>query len=115
MFVQGRVDVASFETPPPADVVTLAKRMVWQPMREHGFPARFAARIEIDTGQGVVSAEVAQVRGAPDRPVDQADIIAKFTGNATRRLDATRVQQLMDIILNIDTMPETNDLARLLA
>jgi len=115
MFVQGRVDVASFETPPPADVVTLAKRMVWQPMREHGFPARFAARIEIDTGQGVVSAEVAQVRGAPDRPVDQADIIAKFTGNATRRLDAARVQQLMDSILNIDTMPATGDLARLLA
>ena len=115
MFVQGRVDVASFETPPPADVVTLAKRMVWQPMRDHGFPARFAARIEIETAQGLVTAEVAQVRGAPDRPVDKADIVAKFTGNATRRLDAARVQQLMDIILNIDTMSDTGDLASLLA
>ena len=115
MFVQGRVDVASFETPPPEDVVMLARKMVWQPMRDHGFPARFAARIEIDTGQGVVAAEVTQVRGAPDRPVDPADIVAKFTGNARRRLDGTRVQQLMDIILNIDTIPETGDLARLLA
>ena len=93
----------------------LAKKMVWKPMQDHGFPDRFAARIEIHTKRGPVNAEVAQVRGAPDRPVDQSAIVAKFIGNATRRLDAARVQQLMDIILNIDTMSDTGDLASLLA
>lgn len=115
MFVQGRVDIASFETAPRDDVIAVAKRMEWQPMQDHGFPARFAARIETGTRQGSFNAEVAQVRGAPDRPVDQSAIVAKFTGNATRRLDAAMAEQLMEIILNIDTMSDTGDLADLLA
>ena len=115
MFLHGRVDVASFETPPLADVISLARKMTWQPMQNHGFPKRFAAQIDVRTAQGTVSAGVPQVRGAPDRPVDRSDIVAKFTGNASRRLDAARVQQLMDIILNIDMMADTEDLQGLLA
>lgn len=115
MFLHGRVDVASFETPPRADVISLARKMTWQPMQNHGFPKRFAAQIDVRTAQGTVSAGVPQVRGAPDRPVDRSDIVAKFTGNASRRLDAARVQQLMDIILNIDMMADTEDLQGLLA
>jgi len=115
MFLHGRVDVASFETPPLADVISLARKMTWQPMQNHGFPKRFAAQIDVRTAQGTVSAGVPQVRGAPDRPVDRSDIVAKFTGNASRRLDAARVQQLMDIILNIDMMTDTEDLQGLLA
>jgi 2-methylcitrate dehydratase PrpD len=115
MFMQGRVDVASFESQPRDDVIALAKRMDWQPMQDHGFPNRFAARIEIHTKRGPVNAEVVQVRGAPDRPVDKSAIVAKFTGNAARRLDAATAEQLMEIILNIDTMSDTGDLAGVLA
>ena len=115
MFMQGRVDVASFESQPHDEVIALAKKMVWKPMQDHGFPDRFAAQIEIHTKRGPVNAEVAQVRGAPDRPVDQSAIVAKFIGNATRRLDAATAEQLMEIILNIDAMSDTGDLAGVLA
>jgi 2-methylcitrate dehydratase PrpD len=115
MFMQGRVDVASFESQPHDEVIALAKKMVWKPMQDHGFPDRFAAQIEIHTKRGPVNAEVVQVRGAPDRPVDKSAIVAKFTGNAARRLDAATAEQLMEIILNIDTMSDTGDLAGVLA
>jgi hypothetical protein len=47
--------------------------------------------------------------------VDQSAIVAKFIGNATRRLDAATAEQLMEIILNIDAMSDTGDLAGVLA
>ena len=115
MFCHGRVDVASFETTPQDDVVGLARKMAWKPMRNHGFPDRFAARIDIETAQGKICAEVSQVRGAPDRPVGASDIIAKFAANAARRHDADRVLRLKDAILNIETVPDMDALADLLA
>ena len=114
MFCHGRVDVSSFETTPQDDVAHLARKMAWQPMHNHGFPDRFAARIEIETVQGPVYAEVSQVRGAPDRPAGALDITAKFTTNAGRRHDADRAQRLKDVILNIETMSDMGALADLL-
>ena len=115
MFLQGRVDVSSFETEPYPDTVSLARKMAWKPLRDHGFPHRFAARIDVDTPQGTVSAEVAQVRGAPDRPVSMDDIVTKFSANAARRYDPETVRRLKDCILNIDSMPDIGDLSDMLA
>ena len=81
---------------------------------DHGFPDRFAARIDIKTAQGLISAEIPQVRGAPDRPVDASDIISKFTANAGRRYDPDRVQRLKDVILDIETMSDMGVVADLL-
>jgi len=114
MFRHRQVDVSSFDTAPHDDVVSLAGKMRWQPMRDHGFPDRFAARVDVETAQGLISAEVTQVRGAPDRPVDASDIISKFTANAGRRYDPDRVQRLKDVILDIETMSDMGVVADLL-
>jgi len=89
--------------------------MKWQPMQDHGFPDRFAARIDVDTPQGIFSAEVAQVRGASDRPVGIPEIVAKFIANATRRYDSETTGYLKKCILNIDSVSEVGELADLLA
>jgi len=115
MFCDGRVDVSSFEMVPQDHVVAVARRMGWQPLLDHGFPDRFAARIDIKTAQGLISTEIPQVRGAPDRPVDASDIIAKFTANAGRRHDADRVRRLKDAILDIETVSKIDAVADLLA
>ena len=115
MFRHGRVDVASFETQPDPDTVSLARKMAWQPLQDHGFPDRFAARIDVDTPQGIISAEVAQVRGAPDRAVGMPDIVPKFLANATRRYDPETAGRLKAYILNIDSVSEIGELADLLA
>lgn len=112
MLVDGRVDVASFEAAPRPEVIAAAQKMSWQPMEAHGFPKRFAARIDLETSKGQISAKVTQVRGAPDRPIDAADIHAKFTANAERKYDAARVKALEHSILNIATAHDIGDLAR---
>jgi len=114
MLVEGRVDVASFESAPREEVIAVAQRMVWKPMQAHGFPERFAARIEVETPQRQVSAEVNQVRGAPDRPVEGADIRAKFAGNAGRKFSPARVSDLEGTVLNIHAARDTGWLGTLL-
>lgn len=114
MLVDGRVDVASFETAPRAEVVALAQRMTWQPMQDHGFPRRFAARIEGVSAKGPFAAEVNQVLGAPDRPVEASVIRAKFAANAGRRFDAAQVARLATTILGLSEAPDAGPLAGLL-
>jgi len=114
MLVDGRVDVASFEAAPRAEVVALAQRMAWEPMQDHGFPQRFAARIEGLCKSGPFAAEVHQVLGAPDRPVEASVIRAKFAANAGRRFDSGRVARLEAAILGLSDAPDVNGLAALL-
>lgn len=114
MLVDGRVDVASFEAAPRAEVVALAQRMTWEPMEDHGFPQRFAARIEVDSATGLFAADVQQVLGAPDRSVEASVIRAKFATNAGRRFDAAHVARLEATILELSEAPDTNALAALL-
>lgn len=114
MLVDGRVTVGSFEGAPRDDVITVAQKMTWEPMKDHGFPKRFAARIEVETSNGVISADVAQVRGAPDRPLKASDIHAKFAENAGRKYDSNRVLALEKDILNIAAAADLGGLSRLL-
>lgn len=114
MLADGRVDVASFESAPRTDVVALARRMTWQPMQDHGFPQRFAARIEGVSAKGPFMAEVNQVRGAPDRPVEASVIRAKFAANAGRRFNGAHVARLEAAILGLHEAPNAGALAELL-
>lgn len=114
MLVDERVDVASFETAPRDEVVAVAQRMKWKPMEAHGFPERFAARIEVETPRGRVIAEISQVRGAPDRPVMPADIHAKFAANAGRRFSPSRTSDLAAAIIGVGDASDTSQLAALL-
>jgi len=114
MLVDGRVDVASFEAAPRAKIIALAQRITTAPMQDHGFPERFAALIEGETLHGRISAGVDQVRGAPDRPVDEAEILAKFAANAGRRVSPSHVSALEAAILGVADTPDMRHLASLL-
>lgn len=114
MLGDGRVDVASFEDAPREAVMALARRMTWQPMQEHGFPQRFAARIEGVSAKGPFAAEVHQVLGAPDRPVKASVIRAKFAANAGRRFEPAHVTRLESAILDLSEAQDVGSLAALL-
>ena len=105
--VEGRVDVASFETPPRAATVALARRMDWAPWHGSGFPARFPARLDARLRDGrTLSAEVETVRGGGQRPVDEAEVMAKFRRNAERRLSGGRADAVAAAIMGPDTAPD---------
>jgi 2-methylcitrate dehydratase PrpD len=83
-----------------AGALALARRTRWKPWTGSGFPQRFAARIAVRFADGrTLREEVAQVRGAPERPFGRAEIIAKFERNAALALDAAATRTLREAIL----------------
>jgi 2-methylcitrate dehydratase PrpD len=111
----GPLTVADFAQDPDAQAVALAQQFAWVPMVDHGFPARFAARLDVVTKDGrTLTAEVRNVRGAPDRPIGAAEVQAKFRANAARTLSAQAVAEAEAAILSLEVPGALTDLRRAL-
>jgi 2-methylcitrate dehydratase PrpD len=106
LLVDGRVDVATFATPPDAAIVEAARRISWQPMANHGFPDRFEAVIEVRLSNGEnLGQRIESVRGGPERPISEAEVLEKFRTNAGRVMSAGDGETLCGTILAIETVP----------
>jgi 2-methylcitrate dehydratase PrpD len=113
---KGRLGVADFIADPDPQSVALAQRFDWEPMQDHGFPARFAARLQVTLQDGrSLRADVANVRGAPDRPFAAADVQAKFRANAAAALPPQAVAEAEAAILTLDRPGSLLALRRALA
>lgn len=100
----GPLTVADFTRDPDPQAIALARNIGWQPMADHGFPARFAARLTVTTRDGqTLVAEVANVRGAPDRPLAASEVQAKFRANAAQALAPHAVAEAEAAILMLDS------------
>ncbi len=105
LLVEGRVGVATFAGAPDPAVVGVARRIAWLPMKDHHFPERFEALVEIHLTDGTArSRRIDSVRGAPDRPIPQAEVEAKFRANAVRALPPPSVERLIEAILSLERM-----------
>lgn len=114
MLTGGHVDVASFETAPRPAVITLARRMELAPWQGAGFPARFPARIVLETIDGrSMDLSVATVRGAPGREISDDDVLAKLRANLARRLDPAQAARLTSAMLD-GPLPDLPTLSRVL-
>jgi 2-methylcitrate dehydratase PrpD len=115
LLTDGAVTVESFEAAPRAEVTALARRMDWVAMDDHGFPDRFAARIEVETVAGRHVAEVSSVLGGSGRPVPGEVIREKFRANAARRLSPPAVDRLEAALLGLAEAPDLSALTAELA
>ncbi|HSF63050.1 MAG TPA: MmgE/PrpD family protein [Paracoccaceae bacterium] len=114
--VRGRLGVADFIADPDPQSVALARRFEWAPLSDHGFPARFAARLQVTLQDGrSLQADVANVRGAPDRPFAAADVQAKFRANAAAALPLQAVVDAEAAIMALDRPGSLPALRRALA
>jgi len=101
--IRGRVEVDTFATPPDPEVVALARRIGWRPMEGHSFPSRFEALVELVLADGTARRHrIDSVRGAPDRPIPQAEVEAKFRANARRALPEAAVEAVLDACRGLD-------------
>lgn len=97
LLTTGRVAVETFARPPDAAVVAFARRIDWQPMERHDFPARFEALVEMRLADGTTrSRRVDSVRGDADRPIGRAEVEAKFLDNAGRALAPGPAARLLE-------------------
>ena len=101
-FVEGTVDLATFEAPASQAVRELARRVRWVPLEGARFPERFEAAIHcrlIDGG--VRSVRIDDVEGNPSRPASPERISEKFRINASRVVEAETVGQLESVLLGL--------------
>ncbi|HUS54005.1 MAG TPA: MmgE/PrpD family protein [Thermohalobaculum sp.] len=103
LLVDGHVDVATFAAAPNPMIIDVARKIEWQPMESHSFPQRFEALVEAHLNDGqTLHHRLDNVRGAPDRPVQDAEVIAKFRANASRAMANGSVEAILQAILALD-------------
>ena len=101
---EGRVTLATFETPFPEQTRNLATRIEWEPLQNAHFPSRFEAELtaELDDGR-VLTVRVDDVYGNASRPASEADIRQKFRANAALALDDAAIASLEQSVADLDT------------
>ena len=117
---RGRFTLAELEpgalTDPETLALALEARVGYAIDPETTFPEHYSGevRIRLKDGRELGRREPIN-RGAPDRPLSDAEIVDKFTSNASTAVPADRAQQIRDVILNLDASPAARALADVLA
>jgi 2-methylcitrate dehydratase PrpD len=103
-WVEGRVDVTSFERSASADVRALAQKISWVPLANARFPQRFEAVItcELTTGEKITQ-RIDDVDGNHTRPPSDARVLAKFNANAALTLKPEGVALLQQTLQDLDS------------
>ena len=120
--VHGRVGLAEFGRDGRSDPATLAMAA----RIEHRLDPRLANPSGLEPGMvevqarssGTFSLQIDRPRGHPSRPVEYADVAAKFRENArhaARPLEAWRVEAIIERVLHLDAEPDVRSLASLIA
>jgi 2-methylcitrate dehydratase PrpD len=93
-------------------VRALCDRMRYRFDPESAFPKYYSGAVEIRMKDGRTLKQREQVnRGSRDNPLSRADIVAKFHSTAARALSPSRVEQLVEQILGIESAAAAEDFA----
>ncbi|HWI35357.1 MAG TPA: MmgE/PrpD family protein [Burkholderiales bacterium] len=93
--VEGKVDLATFESPASGAVRSLARRISWEPLAGARFPERFEAELACETKRGgSETVRIDDVFGNHTRTPGAGAVLAKFRANAARSLKADAIGAL---------------------
>lgn len=92
--IEGKVDLATFETTASDAVRSLARRISWEPLPGARFPERFEAELVCSTRKGSETARIDDVYGNHTRPPGAEAVLAKFRANSARSLKPDAVAAL---------------------
>jgi aconitate decarboxylase len=101
----------------PATLAMIERmRIVHDPALDEGGTAkRHASRIEASLSNGErLSVFTEQRRGSSHRPLTQDEVIGKYRVLTANVLDAQTIDDLLDLVLRIETQPDITALSRLL-
>jgi 2-methylcitrate dehydratase PrpD len=93
--VEGKVDLATFESPASDAVRAFARRVQWEPLQGARFPERFEAEIVCERKKGTSeTVRIEDVFGNHTRAPGAAAVLTKFRANAARSLKSNAVGTL---------------------
>ncbi len=98
-----------------ATVRALAQKVDYAVDPHTTFPRYYSAAVEVTTTDGRVLQHREDIhRGAAERPIGEADVIAKFRNNALRAVDGSRADEIRRTLMSLDTVSDTRALKSLL-
>ena len=103
--VRGKLGLAELEEPAlrDAEVLSLADRVDYEADPKSGFPKSYSGEVVVQLKDGRKLAHREQInRGAPNRPLSNEEIVAKFMDNAQLAVSASRAGEMRDAILAMD-------------
>ncbi|HEX6411581.1 MAG TPA: MmgE/PrpD family protein [Burkholderiales bacterium] len=92
--VEGKVDLATFETTASGAVREFARRVAWEPLPQARFPERFQAEVVCKTRAGTQTVRIDDVFGNHTRPPGAEAVLTKFRANAARSLKRDAIEAL---------------------
>jgi 2-methylcitrate dehydratase PrpD len=113
--VDGKVDLATFESPAGAAVRELAGRIRWESLPDARFPERFEAELVCETKAGrTETVRIDDVYGNRTRPAGAEPIRTKFRANAGRSLPAAAIASVERAVEDLAVAPDLGALSRAL-
>ena len=97
-------------------ILALADRVDYELDPKTTFPAYYAGAVEVTTRDGRVLTVREDVhRGAPERPLSEAEFVAKVVGSAERLMPSSQVRAIVDGVLGIERLDDARVLVGKLA
>jgi 2-methylcitrate dehydratase PrpD len=121
LLLEGDVFVDQFDAAKIADPVRIALADKVRVVVDPGITARGSAfrqmvHVEVYLKDGTVLKETVEApRGIEQRFASDADVVEKFEKLARHVIPARQVAAIRDAVLNLETLPDSNKLAQLLA
>jgi 2-methylcitrate dehydratase PrpD len=114
--IRGRFGVAEIELYGDAEIRALAERVRYRVDPDTNYPIHFSGEVIVEMEDGEVIAQREDInRGAPDRPLTEADLREKFMGNALMALPRARAEEIADRILALEEEKDARLFAEALA
>ena len=96
-------------------VTALAQKVDYAVDPHSTFPKYYSAAVIVTTVDGRVLEHREDIhRGAPERPLGEDSVTAKFTDNATRALDAKRASEIRDTVMELEALDDARVFRELL-
>ena len=115
---RGRYGLTDLEPAALADpqVLALIERTEYEIDPHTTFPQFYSGAVKVTTRDGRSFEQREDVhRGAPERPLSESAIIAKFMDNAARSLSGDRPARIRDAVLDLETVANVKTITDLLA
>ncbi len=103
---RGQLTLAELDATGDRDILALAGRIGYAVDPETTFPRAYSGELVVHTIDGrTLRQREAVNRGAPDRPLSNDDIVAKYQGNAALALGAEAADHVRTAILGLEAAP----------
>jgi hypothetical protein len=112
--LRGRFTLAELEPETLSDpaILALADKVDYEADPESGFPRYYDGEVVVRTRDGRTVRHREPInRGNGERPLSDADIVAKFSGNAVRTLSPVHADRVRALVLGVEDMADVNALA----